>query len=163
MDEHNNGNLPSGLFGTEVAVQETEPLQITTPRNNTNIDYTNDRTFKKAGCSFLMVYQGLTHVVRKTLKREGKRADQALGIAAVYARVAGYCNGEKKICFASPHTIANEVSLSVSTVRRHIKWLVDHGYIIDETPNWTHRPHRLNTRPTRIKVVADNETFAREV
>jgi len=51
--------------------------------------------------------------------------------ACVFARIAGYCDMEKHVCFASQENIAEELGVSRATVNRHIAELVSLGYVVD--------------------------------
>lgn len=61
--------------------------------------------------------------------------------AAVFGRVWRYCQMERGVCQASLETIADDTGLSYNTVLRHIKMLVDGGYLEDASPDLRYKPH----------------------
>ena len=61
--------------------------------------------------------------------------------AVVYGVVWRYCQMEKKVCSASPETIASHIGTSAKTVKRHLKKLANKGYLKDLTPKLKHQPH----------------------
>lgn len=61
--------------------------------------------------------------------------------AAVFGRIWFYCGMKEKNCHAKVATIAKSLKLSRLTVMRHIKVLLEYGYILDETPTLRNHPH----------------------
>ena len=61
--------------------------------------------------------------------------------AGVYGLVWRHCQMNNHICRASVETLAGMLEVSPNTIRRHLKKLVDYGYIIDTTPDRTNAPH----------------------
>lgn len=85
--------------------------------------------------TFLTEVNGFTPLVDVLVKEEG------LMTAAVYGVVWRYCQMKDRVCTASPEKIAGHVGASSKTVRRHIKILVEKGYLVDLTPDVKHKPH----------------------
>jgi len=67
--------------------------------------------------------------------------DVGLVTAAVFGRVWRYCQMENMVCYASMDTLADELNISVPTIRKHIEQLVEAGYLVDKTPNLNGHPH----------------------
>jgi len=61
--------------------------------------------------------------------------------AGVYGRVWRYAQQKNKVCYASIGKIAKEMRMGISTITRHLKTLVEEGYLIDYTPDLRHKPH----------------------
>lgn len=61
--------------------------------------------------------------------------------ALVYGVVFRYCQMERGRCDAAAETIAERANCSAKTVRRHLAALVEHGYLVDTTPEVRHKPH----------------------
>jgi DNA-binding Lrp family transcriptional regulator len=61
--------------------------------------------------------------------------------AAVFGAVWRYCQMQSSVCTASQDKIAERLRLERRTVMRHIKTLVEHGYLRDLTPELKNRPH----------------------
>jgi len=61
--------------------------------------------------------------------------------AGVYGLVWRHCQMSNHICRASVETLASMLDISPNTIRRHLKKLVDAGYIIDTTPGRHNAPH----------------------
>jgi len=61
--------------------------------------------------------------------------------AGVYGLVWRHCQMNDRICRASVQTLAETLDVSSNTIRRHLKKLVDGGYIIDTTPGRLNAPH----------------------
>jgi biotin operon repressor len=61
--------------------------------------------------------------------------------ALVYGYVWRMCQARDGKCWASLQTIGEAVGVSRRTVHTHIKALCKQGYIIDTTPDRTHRTH----------------------
>lgn len=86
---------------------------------------------------------------------------QEFGIttAAVWGRVWRYAQQENRVCQASHDKIADELGVSRRTVIRHIKDLVDSGYLKDHTPDLRNRPHTYSiTRKARIEITITGVT-----
>lgn len=62
-------------------------------------------------------------------------------VSAVFGRVWRYCQGSRNVCDASLETIADDLNMGYMTVLRHIKKLVEDGYLEDLTPTARNRPH----------------------
>lgn len=62
-------------------------------------------------------------------------------VSAVFGRVWRYCQGSRSVCDASLETIADDLNMGYMTVLRHIKKLVEDGYLEDLTPTARNRPH----------------------
>lgn len=69
-------------------------------------------------------------------------ANHSLVRAAVFGRIWRYCEMSEGECRAPLKKIANRLGISYRTVLRHIKALVDDGYLEDLTPDLRNRPHR---------------------
>ena len=52
--------------------------------------------------------------------------------AFVYGRIWRFCQMKHKCCYASYATIAESLKLSRRTIIKHVKLLVDHGYLLIE-------------------------------
>ena len=61
--------------------------------------------------------------------------------AGVYGIVWRHCQMDSHVCRASAETLAAMLDVSVNTIRRHIRKLVEAGYIIDDTPDRRNAPH----------------------
>ena len=61
--------------------------------------------------------------------------------AAVYGVVWRYCQGEKRVCYATLETMAGKLGVNAATVQRHIKTLCDAGYLEDTTPGLRNKSH----------------------
>jgi len=61
--------------------------------------------------------------------------------ALVYGVIWRYCQMRDNVCRASLGTMAARAGLSRRTVIRHVKMLVERGYITDLTPGLKHAPH----------------------
>ena len=61
--------------------------------------------------------------------------------AAVYGVVWRYCQGERRVCYASLDTMAEQLGVGRSTVQRHLQALCDAGYLEDTTPDLRNKPH----------------------
>ncbi len=86
--------------------------------------------------SFLAETEGFTPVIDVVAK------DVGLMSAVVYGVVWRYCQMENKVCSASIQTIADRVGISRKTAERHIKALVEAGYLRDLTPSRKNAPHQ---------------------
>ena len=67
--------------------------------------------------------------------------DVGLIPAAVYGVVWRYCQGEKRVCYATLETMAGKLGINAATVQRHIKTLCDAGYLEDLTPGLRNKSH----------------------
>ena len=63
--------------------------------------------------------------------------------ALVWQTVQAFCRRRDGVCYATQNTIAQRVGLSVKTVHRALRRLVELGLIIDHTPDLRNAPHRL--------------------
>ena len=61
--------------------------------------------------------------------------------AAVFGRMWRFCQGDYGVCVAKQELIADYLGLNRQTVLRHIKILVENGYLEDRTPGLRNRPH----------------------
>ena len=62
--------------------------------------------------------------------------------AAVFGRVWRFCQMKDGVCNASLDAIGKPLKMSKPTVKRHINRLIEHGYLVDLTPDQTARhPH----------------------
>jgi len=64
--------------------------------------------------------------------------------AAAWGRVWRYAQQKNRVCQASNETIANELNISLRTVTRHLKILIEDGYIKDHDEGVRNRPHRFS-------------------
>lgn len=78
---------------------------------------------------------GFTPCIDVLIERHG------LITAAVFGRMWRFCQGDYGVCFASQSRIAADLGMNRQTVLRHIKILVDNGYLEDRTPNRRNKPH----------------------
>lgn len=71
--------------------------------------------------------------------------DPEIGLigAAIFGRIWRYCQGPRGVCYASAARIAEELQLGEKTIRRHLRILVDRGYLEDLTPDRRNRPHEI--------------------
>lgn len=67
--------------------------------------------------------------------------DTSFITAAVYGKVWRYCQMRTGTCMASLQRMADELGMSRRTVMRHLKILVEKGYLEDTTPARRNRPH----------------------
>ena len=84
---------------------------------------------------FLSEVDGWTPIIEVVAQEVG------LIPAAVYGVVWRYCQGEKRVCYASLETMAEKLGINAATVQRHIKALCDAGYVEDLTPGLRNKPH----------------------
>ena len=63
--------------------------------------------------------------------------------ALVWQTVQAFCRRRDGVCYATQNTIAQRVGLSVKTVHRALRRLVELGLIIDYTSDLRNAPHRL--------------------
>jgi DNA-binding MarR family transcriptional regulator len=85
--------------------------------------------------TFLSRVQGFTPVIDVLCEEMG------LAPAAVYGVIWRYCQGPRGVCQASLETIGAHLGLNWRTVLRHIKHLVNEGYLEDLTPDLRNHPH----------------------
>jgi len=84
---------------------------------------------------FLSQVDGWTPIIEVVAQEVG------LIPAAVYGVVWRYCQGEKRVCYASLETMAEKLGINAATVQRHIKALCSAGYVEDLTPGLRNKPH----------------------
>ena len=78
--------------------------------------------------------------------------------ALVYGRIWRFSNGGMRDCTASVGTIAESLGLSIPTVRKSIKDLINNKEIIDKTPDRKNAPHVLNiTKQLTLSLSLDLE------
>ncbi len=61
--------------------------------------------------------------------------------AAVFGAAWRHCQMRDHVCRASAHRLARLLGMNHSTVHRHLRRLVEAGYLEDMTPNRRFRPH----------------------
>ena len=61
--------------------------------------------------------------------------------AAVFGAAWRHCQMRDRVCRASTHRIARLLGLDHSTVQRHLRRLVEAGYLEDMTPERRFSPH----------------------
>ncbi len=61
--------------------------------------------------------------------------------AAVFGAAWRHCQMPDHVCRASAHQIARLLGMNHSTVQRHLRRLVEAGYLEDTTPERRFRPH----------------------
>lgn len=61
--------------------------------------------------------------------------------AAVYGVVWRHCQMKDRVCKASQETLAEILGIDRVTLNRHLKALVEAGYLIDTTPDRRNAPH----------------------
>ena len=82
--------------------------------------------------------------------------DYGIVTAAVWGRVWRYAQQKNKVCQASTEKIGNELGMNRRTVIRHIKILVESGYIKDHTPGIRNRPHTYSiTKKAFIEIIIE--------
>lgn len=79
--------------------------------------------------------KGFTPILDKLVSQYG------IVTAAVYGAVWRYAQQEDGECWASGQTIADRLNLNRRTIIRHLKILVDDGYLVDLTPNLEGKSH----------------------
>lgn len=85
--------------------------------------------------------------------------EYGLVTAAVWGRMWRYAQQDDKVCTAANEKIARELGLDRRTIIRHIKTLVDNGYVIDETPDIKHKPHIYSmTDKATVRVLVEGVT-----
>ena len=67
-------------------------------------------------------------------------AEHGLVTAAVFGRIWRYCEMSKHNCHAKIATLADELDLDRGTIMRHIRTLVENGYLVDHTPLLRNHP-----------------------
>ncbi len=67
--------------------------------------------------------------------------EYGLTTAAVFGRIWRYCQGERGVCNATILTISRGLGISYNTVLKHIRILLQAGFIEDKTPGLRHEPH----------------------
>jgi DNA-binding MarR family transcriptional regulator len=85
--------------------------------------------------TFLSMVKGFTPII------DALAQETSLTTAAVYGVVWRYCQMDDRICRASVETIAARVGISRKTADRHLKILVERGYLEDTTPDRRNAPH----------------------
>lgn len=73
------------------------------------------------------------------------RKDLGLIASCVYGQIHRYCDMPYGVCFASHQKIADDLSISRSTVIRHIQKLIENKYLKDTTPDRKNKPHVYKT------------------
>ncbi len=61
--------------------------------------------------------------------------------AAVYGAAWRHCQMRDRVCRASSHRLARLLGTSHVTVQRHLRLLVQEGYLEDTTPGRRNKPH----------------------
>ncbi len=107
--------------------------------------------------TFLSSVQGFTPVIDVLADELG------LVTAAVYGVVWRYCQGRGGVCQASVGTIAGHLGISSRSTIRHLKRLVEYGYLEDLTPDLRYRPHTYaDTGRAEILGLVEARVEARE-
>jgi len=107
--------------------------------------------------TFLSSVKGFTPVIDVLADELG------LVTAAVYGVVWRYCQGRGGVCQASLETIAGHLGISYHSAMRHIKRLVEYGYLEDLTPDLRYRPHTYaDTGRAEILGLVEARVEARE-
>ncbi len=90
--------------------------------------------------------------------RLSKRLVAEVGLigAAVFARIAGYCDMNSCTCYASQGNIAKELGLSRITVNRYVKALCKAGYLEDQGAH-----DQAGTRTYVVVTYNDHKLMAR--
>ena len=68
-------------------------------------------------------------------------SELGLYTAVVYGVIWRYCQMQQHVCRASLDTLAARTGLCKRSIIRHIKILVENGYLADLTPDLKHAPH----------------------
>ena len=78
--------------------------------------------------------------------------------ALVFGRMWRYCQMRDGVCRASTRTIAEGVGLSQATVSRRIAALIEHGYLVDTTPDRGNVVHiYADTEKVKMRIAIDSE------
>jgi DNA-binding Lrp family transcriptional regulator len=105
--------------------------------------------------TILVETNGFTPVIDSLAKKFG------FVTSLVFGRVWRYCQMEKGLCTAAQDKIAEEIGASRWTVIRHLKILVENGYLKDLTPGLKNRPHVYeDTGKANSTVAESNSTVA---
>jgi len=75
---------------------------------------------------------------------------QEVGImaAAVFGKAWRYCQMSDSVCKASQERLAEELGMDRTTINKHLKTLVDAGYLEDKTPTLKGVPRVANNAKT---------------
>lgn len=108
--------------------------------------------------TFLSSVKGFTPVIDVLADELG------LISASVYGVVWRYCQGPRGVCQASFETIAAHLGISRRSVIRHVKRLVEYGYLEDLTPELENQPHTYaDTGRAGIMGLVEARVEARQV
>jgi hypothetical protein len=149
-----SSNIVENFFG----IKKSEPPQDQTKENNevwygprspngTRLTgykvHTSPEEDKKKNPPFAMSWWGVCPMIGAQLKKEGERPDQAAGIAKLFDLILSYCQLDRKVCDASIQTLAYYIQKGRMTTHKYLKWLIEHNYVFDKTPDRKFKPHIL--------------------
>lgn len=105
---------------------------------NVHLEWLSSQDAERAKESNFMQEAKFTPLYWAVAEQDERVSNEVL---TVLGRILGYCQMKDGSCSASLKTIAKEVRLSLSTVKRSVKVLENRDYIWDTTPTRLKAPH----------------------